>query len=165
MKTTIAILIALLCAFANAQITKDNIKQLLIAQGFDNPDGAAEELYQQYNENNLIDNNSILSRGLAESALSGLSMGFYQSRNAWDSKNISWIPKFMQNWYLNKPGVDNLLGQFFTWQKIFRETDYMSDRLAYEDLYEYFNGNWWLATLTDVFVKNLFGAMIRRKMN
>jgi hypothetical protein len=92
-------------------------------------------------------------------------MGLVQSRNSYYPKNISWLPQFMQNWYMDKPGVNNIFGQFFTWQKIFRETDYMSDRLAYDDLNRFFEGKWYLAALTDIFIKNLTGAMIRNKMN
>jgi hypothetical protein len=163
-KATVLILI-IICSVCKAQITENNIKQLLIAQGIDNPATNAEILYNQYTENKKFDDIAILNKALGESALSGLSMGFYQTRNAWNHKDIGWLPKFMQNWYMDKPGVNNIFGQFFTWQKIFREIDYMNDRLAYEDLNKFFEGKWFLATITDMLVKNLTGAMIRNRMS
>lgn len=164
MKTTIILIaVIILSSFANAQITKDNIKQLLIVQGVDNPDVQAENLYNQYTDNKQFDMFQ-LNKALGESALSGISMGLYQSRNAC-YQNVSWMPKFMQNWYSTTIQTDKIYGKSLTWQKIWREADYMSDRQAYEDLNRFFDGKWYFAAITHLFVKNLTGAMIRNKMS
>ena len=165
MKTTMVwIVILIFSSICSAQITEDNIKQLLIVQGISNPESRAKDLYNEYTENKQVDL-SVLNTALAESALSGVSMGLNQSRNSYTTKDIAWLPKFMQSWYMNSCGTDNIFGKFFTWQKIFREADYMSDRLAYEDLNRFFEGKWYLAAISDIFIKNITGAMIRNKMN
>lgn len=164
MKTTIILIaVIVISSICNAQITKDNIKQLLITQGVENPEAQAENLYNQYTDNKQFDMLE-LNKDLAESALSGISMGLYQSRNAC-YQNVSWMPKFMQSWYSETISTDKVYGKSLTWQKIWREADYMSDRQAYEDLNTFFDGKWYLAAITHMFVKNLTGAMIRNKMN
>jgi hypothetical protein len=164
MKTTIILIaVIIISSFANAQITKDNIKQLLIVQGVENPDAQAEGLYNQYTEGKQFDMLQ-LNKALGESALSGISMGLYQSRNAC-YQNVSWMPKFMQDWYSTTIKTDKVYGKSLTWQKIWREADYVSDRQAYEDLNRFFDGKWYLAAATHMFVKNLTGAMIRNKMS
>jgi hypothetical protein len=164
MKTTIILIaVIIITSIGNAQITKDNIKQLLIAQGVENAESQAASLYDQYTDNKQIDVLQ-LNKALGESALSGISMGLYQSRNAC-YKNTSWMPKFMQDWYSINVKTDKIYGKSLTWQKIWREADYMNDRLAYEDLNKFFDGKWYFAAVTHMFVKNLTGAMIRNKMS
>jgi hypothetical protein len=164
MKTTIILIaVMIISSFANAQITRDNIKQLLVAQGVDNPELQADNLYNQYSEGKSFDMMA-LNKALGESALSGISMGLYQSRNAC-YKNVGWMPKFMQDWYSAALKTDKVYGKSLTWQKIWREADYIGDRMAYEDLNRYFDGKWYFAALTHMFVKNLTGAMVRNKMS
>ena len=152
----------LITSVSFAQVTQDNIKQLLVIQGVDNPNAQAEYLYNRYTEtkqHSLLE----LGQAISESALSGISMGLHQSRTA-GYTNTGWMPKFMQDWYSSTVKTDNVYGKSLTWQKIFREADYMSDRLAYEDLDRYFNGKWYLAALTHLLVKNISGMMVRNEM-
>jgi hypothetical protein len=164
MKTTIILLaVIIISSFSNAQITKDNIKQLLIAQGIENPESQAEVLFNQYADSKQFDMLQ-LNKALGESALSGVSMGLYQSCNA-NYQNIGWMPKFMQEWYGTTIKTNQVMGKSLTWQKIWREADYISDRQAYEDLNKFFSGKWYFAAITHMFMKNLTGAMVRNEMS
>ena len=145
-----------------AQITPKGIEQLLIAQGIDSPKAQAENLYKQYTENRQL-NIMELNKALAESAVSGICMGFFQARN-FKYKNVEWMPGFLQAWYSTSMNTENVFGKSFTWQKIWRESDYFFDRIAYEDLNRIYDNKWYLAALTHMVIKNLAGTMIKNKM-
>jgi hypothetical protein len=154
--------IIIISSISYAQITKEGIEQLLIAQGIDNPKPQAEALYNQYTDNKQFDIME-MNKAFMESAVSGICMGFYQARN-FKYKNVGWMPQFMQDWYSTRMKTETIFGKSFTWQKIWRESDYMTDRLAYEDLNRFYNNKWYLTAITHLVLKNLSGSMIKNKM-
>jgi len=166
MKATLTIAVVVLTSVLNfAQLTKENIKEILELQGNQTSatiDEQAEDLYQRY-----IDNTSYTMeeglKGFGQSALSGISMGAHQSRSA-NYTNTGWMPKFMQDWYGTVKKTDAIFGKSLTWQKIWRESDYINDRGGYNSLNRFFGDKWYLTLATHLAVKNTFGALVRAKM-
>ena len=166
MKTRLTIAAALLISALNfAQLTKENIKEILELQGTQvtaNIDEQADYLYERYIENTSYQTEDAIT-GFGQSILSGVSMGAHQSRTA-GYTNVGWMPKFMQEWYGVTKKTDEVFGKSLTWQKIWREADYINDRNGYNDLNRFFGNKWYLTLASHLFVKNASAAIIRAKM-
>lgn len=65
------------------------------------------------------------------SSSSGISLGAHESRT-FNYTNTAWLPGFIEDWYNYKVNTDAVFGKIFTWQKIFRDLDYATDRKAWE---------------------------------
>lgn len=147
-----------------AQISKQDIRDLLIVQG--NIDITEIEVRSEYIYNQLLDkksfkfNDFIYAFGM--SALSGIGQGAYESNNFGGYDQIDWMPESLQKWYMNS----TLKGKepnykLFNWQMVFRETDYICDRIAYEKLNVFFKNQWYWAFLVNWVVKNTFATITR----
>jgi hypothetical protein len=157
--------VVLASAVSFAQLTKDDIKEILALQGAQtssNVEEQAEGIYEKYIENTSYKTEDALS-GFGQSALSGLSMGAHQSKSA-GYTNVGWMPKFMQDWYGVTKKTDEVFGKSLTWQKIWRESDYMNDRNGYSTLNRFFGDKWYLTLASHLLVKNTVGALVRAKM-
>lgn len=148
------------------QITKDDIREVLILQGF--RDGAelqaqTEFLYQTYLDKVSFRTNDLL-QGVGLSFLSGIGLGAYES-HTFGYKHISWMPEFMQKWYSSS---QNLTGEpnyaMLSWEQVWREVDYASDRAAYDKLNTFFRNRWYFALLAHWIIKNTAATLIRDKM-
>lgn len=166
MKSTLTIAAVVLISALNfAQLTKDDIKEILALQGNQvtaNIDEQAEYLYDRYTEKTSYKTEDAVT-GFGQSILSGISMGAHQSKTA-GYTNVSWMPKFMQDWYGVTKKTDDVFGKSLTWQKIWRESDYVNDRNGYSDLNRFFGNKWYLTLASHLFVKNASAAFIRAKM-
>ena len=89
-------------------------------------------------------------------------MGAYQSRTA-NYKYSVWLPQFFQEWWKIKPNTDLVMGKSFSWQKVFKEIDYIFDRKGYENFNRFFGGKWYYTYITHTFIKNLSAALVRHK--
>jgi hypothetical protein len=160
---------ALLCAFGNAvsfaQLSRDDIKEILLIQGnplSKNLDAAADELYEKYTGETSFRKED-LATGVEYSIASGLFMGFHQSKTA-NYESTEWLPLFLRKWYGIKPRTDEVLGKSASWQKIWREADYTTDRMAYTQWERYYGGSWYYSVLTHWLVKNTVASLIRHRM-
>ena len=144
------------------QVTKDDIKELLIAQGMENVGHKASELFNEYYASHRVTNYD-WGKAAGESALSGICMGLNQSRTA-NYSNVSWMPAAVRNWYNNSFSSDLLFSKAFTWQKVWREFDYASDRMAYNDLKYLFKNNSYKAAALQFIIKNIAALIVRNEM-
>jgi hypothetical protein len=104
-----------------------------------------------------------LIEGIGNSILSGFSLGAEESRE-FKFNHSGWMPEFLQDWYKSPPYKSgNLLYQFFSWQEVWHEIDYVTDRNAYEMLKQYFRGKWYFALLVHWVFKNVSATIIRDK--
>lgn len=161
LKIILFLIVLVASPILNAQVTRDDIKELLAVQGAKNIDENADKLYEAYTSSLEFDATD-WSRSAGESALSGLSMAMHQSRTA-GYKNISWMPGFMQDWYKISFATDNVYGKSLTWQKIWREMDYTTDRIAFDEMRRLFKNNYWEAVIAHFLVKNLTAFMVRNE--
>jgi hypothetical protein len=145
-----------------AQVTQEQIKEVLILQGEQNSDAVSHLLYEKQITMNSYQTPDLLE-GIGFSAASGVSLGAFES-NAFNYTHDQWLPKFMQQWYEWNLNTDMVLGKIFMWQKVWREVDYATDRAAYSRLKKYFAGKWFIAFPIHWIVKNTFATMIRDKM-
>jgi hypothetical protein len=148
-----------------AQLTKENIKEILALQGNQagqSLDEQAEYLYDRYIEKTSYRTEDAIT-GFGQSILSGISMAAHQSKTA-GYTNTGWMPKFMQDWYGVTKKTDEVFGKSLTWQKIWRESDYINDRNGYSDLNRFFGDKWYLTLASHLFAKNVSAAFIRAKM-
>lgn len=165
LRTKVILLMFLVCyaaPIAMAQVTKGDIRELLLAQGMDNVNQRAEKLFGEYYSSHRVTGGD-WTKSLGESALSGVCMGLNQSRAA-GYTNISWMPSFLKSWYNNSFSSDNVYSKSLTWQKVWRELDYASDRMAYEGLRNLFKDNTLKAAAVQFIVKNIAGFMVRNEM-
>lgn len=159
-------IILLFSGIAYCQITKDDIKEVLILQGF--REGAELQAQTEFLYENYLEKVSFKSKDLLEGAglsfLSGIGLGAYES-HAFGYKNISWMPEFMQKWYTSSP---NFRGEpdytFLSWEQVWREVDYAADRAAYDKLKVFFKNKWYFALLTHWVIKNTAATLVRDKM-
>jgi len=156
----------LLSSVCFAQISKDDIKEVLILQGY--RDGAelqarTDLLYDSYMDKVSYKTSDLL-KGFGLSFLSGIGLGAYES-HTFGYKHVSWMPDFMQQWYNKSP---NFTGEpdysFLSWEEVWREVDYASDRAAYEKLNIFFRNQWYYALITHWIIKNTAATLIRDKM-
>jgi len=147
---------------SSAKVTREDVRELLRLQGVENLEQAADMLYQKYLDAEKGKTGD-LEEGIGKSAVSGISMGLYQSRNGCYT-HTSWLPGFMQDWYKKTVTTDMILGKSLTWQKVWRETDYIADRAAFNTLSDYFGDQWYFAVISHMIVKNTTAELIRHKM-
>lgn len=166
MKVLNAVLILVFSAtLVYGQLTKDEIKEILVLQGNDNGEFLQEQtddLYERYKSSSGF-NSSTLVTALSYSALSGISKGSHESYSL-NYKNSSWMPSFMKDWYDKRVSGDEIFGPSLTWHKVWRDVDYATDRMAYSSFKRYFNGNAYYATAAQFFVKQISSYMIKQKM-
>lgn len=166
MKATLTLAVVVLTsALSFAQLTKENIKEILALQGTQvtaNIDEQADYLYERYIENTSYKTKDAVT-GFGQSILSGISMGAHQCKTA-GYTNTGWMPKFMQDWYGVTKKTDEVFGKSLTWQKIWRESDYVNDRNGYNDLNRFFGDKWYLTLASHLLVKNTAAALLRAKM-
>jgi hypothetical protein len=149
-----------------SQITKDDIREVLILEGY--RDGVelqaqADLLYASYLDK-VSYRISDLAEGAGYSFLSGLGLGAYESRT-FGYKHTSWMPGFMQTWYKASPAIGGEPDYtLLSWEQVWREVDYASDRAAYTKLKIFFHNKWYLALLTHWIIKNTAATMVRDKM-
>lgn len=135
-------------------------------QGSQSPEYDSIILYDKYLSEQ--DNTKILTGAIFGSAVSGVALGSHESFT-FGYKDSGWMPKFMQDWYNWKPQTDAVFGKSFTWQKIFRDVDYISDRYAWNKwkmvfkAKEFFSWQTLLAYASHWTAKNLFATFIRDK--
>ena len=161
-KVILFMLVVFLAPFVKAQVSKNDIKELLLVQGINNVDQKASDLFNAYYSST---DTKLQDWGMAagESAVSGICMGLNQSRTA-GYKNTSWMPGFVQDWYQQSFASDVVLSKAFTWQKVWRDMDYATDRMAYEDLKRLFKNDSYKAAAVQFVVKNIAAALIRNEM-
>lgn len=159
-------IIILLSSIGFSQITKDDIKEVLILQGY--RDGAELQAQTEFLYEHYLDKVSFKAKDLLEgfglSFLSGVGLGAYES-HAFGYKNTNWMPEFMEKWYNSSP---NLTGEanytILSWEQVWREVDYASDRAAYEKLNTFFKNKWYFALVTHWIIKNTAATLVRDKM-
>ena len=149
---------------AYPQVSQQDIRDLLIVQGnhnFTDLDAKSELIY-----NRLLDiksykfNDFMYAAGM--SALSGIGQGAYESDTFDGYNDIDWMPGFLQKWFVNsKLPLKESNYKLFNWQMIFRETDYICDRIAYEKLNVFFKNQWYWAYLVHWIIKNTFATIVR----
>ncbi len=144
-----------------AQVTQDEIKELLIVQEIKNVDQRSKDLYETYYSGTEIGTLD-WGKAVGESAASGICMALYQSRTA-GYKNLSWMPDFVRSWYTQSFASDNVYSKIFTWQKIWRETDYAADRTAFDAFRHLFKNNYFKAAIAHFLVKNFTAMMVRNE--
>ncbi|MBI9070752.1 MAG: hypothetical protein JEY94_04100 [Melioribacteraceae bacterium] len=158
------ILLAIFSTVSFAQLTKDDVREILLIQGGEESaymDEQVNDLYDRYSKNNSYQT-SDLAIAFGYSTLSGFSQGSYESYT-YSYDNTSWMPQFMENWYNKRVSGDELLGPSLTYHKVLRSVDYISDRMAYKQYKRYFDGNPYLATAAQYFVKSFATYMTRNK--
>jgi len=143
-----------------AQVSQEQIKEVLVLQGSQTPDAESLILYQTQGDRFSYRTLDLLN-GLLLSACSGVSLGAHESAD-FGYTHDEWLPKFAQHYYEWRPVTDNIFGKVLTWQKVFRETDYYADRKSYQALKKYFN-NAYIAYPVYWIVKNTFATLIRDK--
>lgn len=152
-------------SFLYPQLSKEDIRDILIIQGASSKDvleRSTEQLYSAY----LQKTNYNITYALAasfESIGSGMFMGLHQSSNA-RYNNTGWLPPFMSNWYKSSFSSDMVFSKTFTAQKVFRELDYITDRQAYSHWQRFFGNKWFLALPVHWLLKNISGELIRHRM-
>lgn len=154
------------CNTSAQYLTQDNIREVLILQGNIYPEYESLILYDKYlgQQNNA---NALIS-AFVGSAVSGVALGSHESFT-FGYKEVGWLPGFMQDWYKWKPQTEAVFGKSFTWQKIFRDIDYVSDRYAWNKwkmvfkVKEFFSWQALLAYASHWTTKNLFATFIRDK--
>lgn len=164
MHRTICVLVLFIfTSITTAQLSQEDVKEILLIEGYqtENLDKETEELHRKYLDK-ISYNHTDLLTGIFTSSLSGISMGAYQSRTA-NYQYSDLLPKFVQQWWVIKPNNDMVLGKAASWQKVFREIDYIYDRKAFENLSRFFGGKWYYSYITHAFIKNLSAALIRHK--
>ena len=148
---------------AYAQLSQEDVKDILIIQGYnpDNINEEATELHKKYLDKICFKQEDFLN-GIADAALSGISMGAQQSRTA-NYTHSNWLPGFIEQWWTIKPRTDQTFGKVLSWQKFFRETDYIFNFSSYESLNRFYGGNWIFSLITSTFIKELSASLIRHK--
>jgi len=153
------------------ELTKDQIQLVLELQGNIDKDAippATELLYSRYLDRETFDVPALAS-AISLSSLSGVSLGFHESYT-FGYTNDKWLPGFVQDWYEWRPETDAVFGKTFTFQKVFRDIDYISDRSAWNNWKKVWNVKkfWSWGTLgafvTHFTVKNTFATFVRDKM-
>lgn len=167
MKLKVILITIFIANLSFGQITKDDIKDVLLLQGLNDYteiEAQSQLLYEQYIEK-VSYNFSDLAEGFGYSVLSGISLGAHES-NSFGYRNTGWMPKFMRDWYESTQGVysNTVFGDMFTWREVWKQVDYIADRNAYQSLNKFFEQKWYLALITHWVVKNTFATMIRDKM-
>jgi hypothetical protein len=143
-----------------AQITKKDIETILL---LDNQNPAkADTLYRIYLEKTAYKQPEMIE-GILFSAISGTSLGFYESKS-FGYKNDGWLPGAVRDWYREVNNSEFLLGKAFTWQKIWREIDYITEIKGYLNWFKYFGNRWYLAYPVHWIIKNTFATIVRDKM-
>jgi len=149
-----------------SQITKNDIREVLILQGYREGtelQARTDLLYDTYLDK-ISYQGADLASGIGLSFLSGIGLGAYES-HVFGYSNTSWMPGFMENWYKGTPfNYGQADYTLFSWEQVWREVDYASDRGAYDKLKIFFKEKWYFALLTHWIVKNTAATMIRDKM-
>lgn len=164
MKTLFTIFVILvLTGVIYPQLTRDDIREILVLQGqTETVNESADSLYQRYISKTSYQTYDALS-GFGQSIISGICEGAHQSKTAGYS-NTGWMPKFLQDWYGTTVKTDNVMGKSLTWQKIWREADYITDRNGYSDLNRFYGDNWYLTLVSHLVVKNSMALLVRSSM-
>lgn len=103
------------------------------------------------------------TEGLLFGAVSGISFGAHEAY-AFNFKYSGWLgDNFIQDWYKWRPQTEAVFGRIFTWHKVWREVDYATYILSYENFDKFFGGKWYLSYPTTWIVRNTFATMIRDK--
>lgn len=129
-----------------SQVSKQDIQDLLIVQGsfgMTEIEGRSEYIYNQLLELKSYKFTDFIY-AFSTSALSGVALGAYESNNFGGYDQIDWMPEFLQDWYRNSSTPNKEPNyNVFNWQMVFREADFIFDRLAYERLNVFFKNQWY----------------------
>lgn len=109
--------------------------------------------YSSYHQDNLIS-------GIIYSAMSGLSLGVYESNifdYGWDKLPDGSFKDYLK-WHIQ---TDRVYNKIFTPAKIFREFDHYSDAVAVFNFYTYYGHNSFLVYITHFTIKNIFATFVR----
>lgn len=111
--------------------------------------------YSSYNSSDVIG-------GSVYSILSGLSLGAYESKNF----GYEWktLPKFMKSWYNKNTSGDGIFSKSLDFNKVFRATDNIFDRLSYQKLERFYGDKWYSPILVYVHIfviKNTSATIVR----
>ncbi|MDR3626037.1 MAG: hypothetical protein P4L45_04360 [Ignavibacteriaceae bacterium] len=119
-------------------------------------------IYERYLDQVSYKPNDLIA-GIGNSILSGFSLGAEESKE-FKFTHSGWLPAFLQDWYNSPPYKNgNFLYQFVSWQEVWHEVDYVTDRNAYEMLKQYFRGKWYFALLVHWLFKNVSATVVRDK--
>lgn len=157
----IILLVTMTMLLSGQQLTRENIKEVLVLQEEKDIDAVAENLYRRWVEINSWQTDDLLT-GIGLSSLSGLALGAHESYT-FGYQHTGWLPGFMQHWYGWRVNTDAVFVKSFTWQKTFREVDYITDRMAFGKLKKFFKQKWYFAYAVHWVVKNTFATLIRDK--
>ncbi|MBI9070753.1 MAG: hypothetical protein JEY94_04105 [Melioribacteraceae bacterium] len=165
LKSIIALLF--LSLTLQAQVTKSDIRDLLVLQGFSDLaeiEAQTSVIYDSYLDKISYNFGDLLA-GVGYSALSGVSLGAHEAHQ-FGYKKIDWMPKFMQDWYKSSDRAlpQSVFGDFFNWREVFKQFDYVADRNAYESLNTFFKQKWYFSLVTHWVVKNTFATIMRDQM-
>jgi len=159
------------CISISAQVTKDDVKEILDLYGkyirTDMCELEYEKVYEMYISQEMYEMNT-LYKGFAWSTVSGISLGAYESY-LFNYKHSEWLPKPLEDWYNYRPQTDAVFGKSLTWHKIFRAVDYSADRAAFNNLKRFYgvksfwSWNQLAAYLTHFTIKNTAATMVRDK--
>jgi hypothetical protein len=152
-----------------AQLSRDDIKEILIIQGT-SPAGLeskASGLYEAY-----IDKTSFRQDDIPLNTLSSFGAGFMMAMHQSNTglyKHTEWLPGFMRNWYSQslvdvKTEKDGVFAKTFTIQKVFRELDYYQDRLAYENWNRFFGSRFYFTFPVHWIIKNFSASIFKHRM-
>lgn len=104
-----------------------------------------------------------LAEGFLFGITSGISFGAHEAY-AFNFKHSAWLgDNFIQDWYRWRPQTEAVFGRIFTWHKVWREIDYATYRLSYENFDKFFEGKWYLSYPATWIVRNTFATIIRDK--
>jgi hypothetical protein len=145
-------------------MSKDEVFSVLNLEGANNlkTSGDWELLYNKYLDLVSYKPDDLL-QGFGYSALSGIGEGAVES-NEFGYTKFGWLPGFLKKWYNSSPdNFGNPNYKLFSWQQVWREVDYASDREAYESFKLFFRGNWFYALLLHYLIKNTFATVVRDK--
>ncbi len=161
----IIMILLLFTGMLSAQMTKNEVRKVLILEGMwntENFETHVDKLYGKYLDR-ISFKTTDLMQGVGYSILSGISLGTYES-HIFGYKNSDWLPGFLKSWYNDSPriGSEPVYG-IFNIQTIAHEVDYLSDRIAYEKWKRFYRGKWYWALLTHWVIKNTFATLIRDK--
>ena len=168
MKAWKPVLIAAIILTSNlfAQLTRDDVREILIIQGEvtqQNLEEQTEAVYSRYNERNSYRTTTLLN-AVSLSFSSGFSMGLHQSHTALYNRT-EWMPGFMQDWFASRKDVDGVFSLGGQANKVFRDFDYVTDRMAYNEFNRYFGNNWIYTYLSHTLLKNVTAYAVRHRMS
>lgn len=164
-KITTILIFFLMCNIPlYSQMSRQEVLSILSLEDYSqvqDPEMQLDNIYNRYLDQISYKVPDLLE-GIGFSVLSGISLGAYESNNI-GYKYSGWLPKPLRDWYNNSLRQGNWAPDYrlFSWQMVWREIDYASDRSAYESLKLFFRGKWYWALLAHWIIKNTFATIVR----